>query len=53
MVLFSWYFEVFFGDNWEEGKKDEIEVFGLDEDVVSDLIEFVYLGYVDISKDNV
>lgn len=53
LASFSRYFEALLGDNWEEGKKDEIEVLGLDEDAVSDLIEFAYSGHVDISKDNV
>lgn len=53
LASFSPYFEALLGDNWEEGKKDEIEVLGLDEDAVSVLIEFAYSGHVDISKDNV
>lgn len=53
LASFSPYFEALLGDNWEEGKKDEIEVLGLDEDAVRDLIEFAYSGKIDVSKDNV
>lgn len=53
LASFSRYFEALLGDNWKEGKKDEVEVLGLDEDAVSDLIEFAYSGHVDISIDNV
>lgn len=53
LASFSAYFEALLGDNWEESKKDEIEVLGLDEDAVRDLIEFAYSGHIDIGKDNV
>lgn len=53
LASFSPYFEARLGDNWEDGKKDEIEILGLDESAVSDLIEFAYSGHIDISKDNV
>ena len=53
LASFSPYFEALLGANWEDGKKDEIEILGLDESAVSDLIEFAYSGNIDISKDNV
>ena len=53
LVSFSPYFDALLGDNWEEGKKDEIEILRLDENAVSDLIEFAYSGNINISKDNV
>lgn len=53
LASFSPYFDALLGDNWEEGKKDEVELLGLDEDAVRDLIEFAYSGQIDISKDNV
>ena len=53
LASFSPYFEALLGDNWEEGKKDEIEILGLDENAVSDLVEFAYSGNININKDNV
>ncbi|KAJ7387696.1 Kelch-like member 28 [Desmophyllum pertusum] len=42
LASFSPYFEALLGANWEDGKKDEIEILGLDESAVRDLIEFAY-----------
>ena len=53
LASFSPYFEALLGNNWEEGKKDEIEILGLDENAVSDLINFAYSGNIKINKDNV
>jgi len=53
LASFSPYFEALLGTNWEDGKKDEIEILSLDESAVGDLIEFAYSGNIDISKDNV
>ena len=53
LASFSSYFKALLGDNWEEGKKDETEIHGLDENAVRDLIEFAYSGNINISKDNV
>ena len=53
LASFSPYFEALLGVNWEEGSKDEIEILGLDENAVSDLIEFAYSGNINITKDNV
>jgi len=53
LASFSPYFEALLGDNWEEGKKDEMEILGLDESAVRDLMEFAYSGNINISKDNV
>ena len=48
---FSPYFEALLGDNWEEGKKDKIEILGLDENAVSDLIAFAYTGNIGICEE--
>ena len=53
LASFSPYFEALLGDNWKEGNKEEIEILGLDEGAVSDLIEFAYTGKIKIDKDNV
>ncbi|XP_015768345.1 PREDICTED: kelch-like protein 21 [Acropora digitifera] len=53
LASFSPYFEALLGDNWKEGNKEEIEIPGLDEGAVSDLIEFAYTGKINIDKDNV
>ena len=53
LASFSPYFEALLGDNWKEGNKEEIEILGLDEKAVSDLIEFAYTGKINIDKDNV
>ena len=53
LASFSPYFEALLGTNWQDGNKDEIEILGLEESAVSDLIEFAYSGFIDISKDNV
>ena len=53
LASFSPYFEALLGNNWKEGKKEEIEILGLDESAVSDLIEFAYSGNINISRDNV
>ena len=53
LASFSPYFEALLGDNWEEGKREEVEILGLDENAVSDLIEFAYSGNIIINKDNV
>ena len=53
LASFSPYFEALLGDNWKEGKEDEIEILGLDETALSDLIEYAYSGHITISKDNV
>ena len=47
------HFEALLGDNWKERNKEEIEILGLDERAVSDLIEFAYTGKINIDKDNV
>ena len=53
LASFTPYFEALLGDNWEEGRKDELEIRGLDEDAVSSLIKFAYCGSIEINKDNV
>ena len=53
LASFSPYFEALLGDNWKEGNKEEIEILGLDERAVSDLIQFAYTGKININKDNV
>ena len=53
LASFSPYFEALLGDNWKEGNKEEIEIFGLDEKAVSDLMEFAYTGKINIDEDNV
>lgn len=53
LASFSPYFEALLGDKWQDGKKEEIEIRGLDEKAVSDLIEFAYSGNISVSKDNV
>ncbi|KAL9979948.1 hypothetical protein ACROYT_G008471 [Oculina patagonica] len=53
LASFSPYFEALLGANWEDGKKKEVEMLGLDESAVSDLIEFAYSGNIDITKENV
>ena len=53
LALFIPYFEALVGNNWKEEKKEEVEILGLDESAVSDLIEFAYSGNINISRDNV
>ena len=53
LASFSPYFEALLGDNWKEGKEDEIEILGLHGTTVSDLIEYAYSGHITVSKDNV
>jgi len=53
LASFSPYFEALLGDNWKEGNKEEVEILGLDEKAVSDLIEFAYTGKINIDMDNV
>lgn len=53
LASFTPYFEALLGDSWEEGRKDELEIQGLDEDAVSSLIKFAYCGSIQINKDNV
>ena len=53
LASFSPYFEALLGNNWKEGNKEEIEILGLDERAVSDLIQFPYTGKININKDNV
>lgn len=52
-MLLSCYFEVFFGMNWKESRLEEVEFFGFDENVVVNLVRFVYLGSIDIIRGNV
>ena len=53
LASFSTYFKARLGNNWREGNKEEIEILGLDERAVSDLIQFAYTGKINIDKDNV
>ena len=53
LASFSPYFEALLGANWEEGNKDEVEIPGLDERAVSDVIEFAYSGNITINTENV
>ncbi|XP_078352469.1 kelch-like protein 5 [Oculina patagonica] len=53
LASFTPYFEALLGHNWEEGRKYELEIQGLDEEAVSKLIKFAYSGSIDINKDNV
>lgn len=52
-MLLSCYFEVFFGMNWKESRLEEVKFFGFDENVIVNLVRFVYLGSIDIIRGNV
>ena len=53
LALSSNYFEALFGTNWVEGKSNEVELLGFDEDAITSLVRFAYSGTVEITKDNV
>lgn len=53
LALSSKYFEALFGTDWAEGKSNEVELLGFDEDAITNLVRFVYSGTVDITTDNV
>ena len=53
LASFSPYFEALLGGKWKEGSKNEIELLGLNETAVNNLIEFAYSGTIEINKDNV
>ena len=53
LASFSPYFEALLGGKWKEGSKNEIELLGLNEIAVNNLIEFAYSGTIEINKDNV
>ena len=53
LALSSRYFEALLGTNWEEGRSEEVELLGFDENAVTNLVRFAYSGSIDITKDNV
>ena len=53
LALSSRYFEALLGTKWEEGRSEEVELLGFDENAVTNLVRFAYSGSIDITKDNV
>jgi len=53
LALSSRYFEALLDTKWEEGRSEEVELLGFDENAVTNLVRFAYSGSIDITKDNV